>query len=191
MSHNKLNNPALILIDIQTGFLDTGYWGGDRNNPNAEQKAGELLEIWRTKNLPIFHVQHCSSNPDSILNEKHRGNEFQDVVKPLESEIIIKKNVNSAFIGTNLKELLDTAKITNLVIVGLTTDHCVSTTTRMAGNYGYSVYLISDAIATFNKKGINGEEFSAEIIHQTALASLNEEFAQVVTSDFIKNSEIV
>ncbi|WP_426485802.1 cysteine hydrolase family protein [Flavobacterium sp. 2] len=186
MSDTKLDNPALILIDIQKGFHDIAYWGGDRNNIDAEQKASELLEIWRSKKLPIFHVQHCSSNPNSILNETNSGNEFQDVVKPLESETIIKKNVNSAFIGTNLKELLDDAKITNLVIVGLTTDHCVSTTTRMAGNFGYSVHLISDATATFNKKGINGEAFSSEIIHQTALASLNEEFAQVVTSDFIK-----
>ncbi|MFH7011128.1 cysteine hydrolase family protein [Flavobacterium sp. FlaQc-52] len=186
MSSTKLNNPALILIDIQKGFDDITYWGGDRNNVTAEQKAGELLGIWRAKNLPIFHVQHCSSNPNSILNETSPGNEFQDVVKPLEGETVIKKNVNSAFIGTNLKELLDAAKIENLVIVGLTTDHCVSTTTRMAGNFGYSVYLVSDATATFNKKGINGEDFSAEIIHQTALASLNEEFAQVITSAFIK-----
>ncbi|KAF2334954.1 cysteine hydrolase family protein [Flavobacterium daemonense] len=182
----KLNNPALILIDIQKGFHDLAYWGGDRNNVDAEQKAGELLELWRSKKLPIFHVQHCSSNPNSILNEKNPGNEFQDVVKPLEAETIIKKNVNSAFIGTNLKELLDNAKIENLVILGLTTDHCVSTTTRMAGNFGYNVHLISDATATFNKKGINGEDFSAELIHQTALASLNEEFANVVTSEFIR-----
>jgi nicotinamidase-related amidase len=184
--NTKLNNPALILIDIQKGFHDVAYWGGDRNNVTAEEKAGELLEIWRSKKLPIFHVQHCSSNPNSILNETNSGNEFQDIVKPLESEIVIKKNVNSAFIGTNLKELLDNDKITNLVIVGLTTDHCVSTTTRMAGNFDYTVYLVSDATATFNKKGLNREEFSAELIHQTALASLNEEFAQVVTSEFIK-----
>ncbi len=118
MNTTKLDNPALILIDIQKGFLDTSYWGGDRNNTNAEEKAGELLKIWRSKNLPIFHVQHCSSNPNSILNETHAGNNFQDVVKPLYGEIIIKKNVNSAFIGTNLKELLDNAKITNLIILG-------------------------------------------------------------------------
>ncbi|WP_369012761.1 cysteine hydrolase family protein [Flavobacterium anhuiense] len=186
MNTKKLDNPALILIDIQKGFHDIAYWGGDRNNVTAEEKAGELLEIWRNKKLPIFHIQHCSSNPNSILNETNPGNEFQDVVKPLEGEIIIKKNVNSAFIGTNLKELIDNAEITNLVIVGLTTDHCVSTTTRMAGNFGYNVYLVSDATATFNKKGLNEEEFSAELIHQTALASLNEEFAQVVDSEFIK-----
>ena len=188
MALSKTNNPALILIDIQKGFDNIDYWGGQRNNVNAEENAAEILNLWRQNNLPVFHIQHCSSNPNSILNETNSGNEFQDVVKPLEGETVIKKNVNSAFIGTNLKELIDNAKITNIVIVGLTTDHCVSTTTRMAGNFDYTVYLVSDATATFNKKGLNGEDFSAELIHQTALASLNEEFAQVVTSEFIKEN---
>ena len=85
--------------------------------------------------------------------------------------------------GTNLKEQLDNSEITKLVIVGLTTDHCVSTTTRMAGNFGFDTYLVSDATATFNKKGIDGQNYSAELIHETALASLNEEFATVVTTD--------
>ena len=182
------DNPALILIDIQKGFDDIGYWGGQRNNPNAEKNAALLLKLWRERNLPIFHVKHCSTNPQSVLRESVAGNEFKDEVKPIGLEPIIKKNVNSAFIGTNLKELLDDAKITNLVIVGLTTDHCVSTTTRMAGNLGHETYLVSDATATFNKKGIDGQNYSAELIHETALASLNEEFATIVTTDFIKQN---
>jgi len=188
MSISKIDNPALVLIDIQKGFDDINYWGGQRNNPNAEKKAGELLEIWRENNLPIFHIQHCSSNPASLLHATKPGNEFMDVVKPMEGETIIKKNVNSAFIGTNLKEQLDNANISKLVIVGLTTDHCVSTSTRMAGNLGYDTFLVSDATATFNKKGLEGQNYPAELIHETALASLNEEFATVVTTDFIKQS---
>lgn len=77
-------------------------------------------------------------------------------MKPIDGEIIIKKNVNSAFIGTDLKERLDNEKITKLVIVGLTTDHCVSTTTRMAGNYGFDTFIVSDPTAAFNKKGREG-----------------------------------
>ena len=188
MKISKLDNPALILIDIQKGFDNIEYWGGERNNLNAEQNAAELLEIWRSNKLPIFHIQHCSSNPNSLLHETNAGNAFKDIVKPNPGETIIQKNVNSAFIGTDLKEQLDESKIDTLVIIGLTTDHCVSTTTRMAGNFGYNTFLISDATATFNKTGLNGQQFSAETIHETALASLNEEFAQVVTTDFIKQN---
>lgn len=188
MKLSKIDKPALILVDIQKGFDDIAYWGGQRNNPDAEKKASELLKLWRENNLPIFHVKHCSSIPTSLLNENNKGNEFQEVVKPMDGEPVIKKNVNSAFIGTTLKEQLDKAKIHKLVIVGLTTDHCVSTTTRMAGNLGYETFLVSDATATFNKKGIDGQNFSAELIHETALASLNNEFASVVTTDLIKQN---
>jgi hypothetical protein len=59
----------------------------------------------------------------------------------------------------------------------------------MAGNFGYDTYLVSDATATFNKKGMTGQNYSAEIIHETALASLNGEFATVVTTEFIKKNQ--
>jgi len=188
MNISKTDRPALLLIDIQKGFDDINYWGGQRNNLNAEKNAGELLNIWRANKLPIFHIKHCSSNPASLLHETKEGNEFMGIVMPIEGETIIKKNVNSAFIGTNLKEQLDNASISKLVIVGLTTDHCVSTSTRMAGNLGYDTFLVSDATATFNKKGLEGQNYPAELIHETALASLNEEFATVVTTDFIKQN---
>lgn len=181
---------ALILIDIQKGFDNIEYWGGERNNLNAEENASQILNLWRENKLPVFHVQHCSSNPNSLLNENNAGNEFKELVKPIDGEVIIKKNVNSAFIGTDLKEQLDNANIKTLVILGLTTDHCVSTTTRMAGNFGYETFVVSDATATFNKKGLDGENFSADLIHKTALASLNEEFATVITTDFLKQNMI-
>ncbi len=107
---------------------------------------------------------------------------------PLNNEPVIKKNVNSAFIGTDLREQLDNAKITKLVIVSLATDHCVSTTTRMAGNFGFDTFIVSDATATFNKKGLEGQNYSAELIHEFALASLNDEFAAVVTTNFLKQN---
>lgn len=188
MSLSKKDNPALLLVDIQKGFDDIAYWGGQRNNLNAESKAAELLRLWRKNQLPLFHVKHCSTNLVSPLHETNAGNEFKEITKPMEGEPVIKKNVNSAFIGTDLKERLDKAGISKLVIVGLTTDHCISTTTRMAGNLGYETFLVSDATATFNKKGVDGQNFSAELIHETALASLNHEFATVVTTEFIKRS---
>jgi nicotinamidase-related amidase len=181
MGFSLSDRPALLLIDIQKGFSDIAYWGGGRNNPDAEANASELLKLWRRNRLPLYHIKHCSTNPASPLRPTHPGNEFMDLVTPMPGEAVIGKNVNSAFIGTDLKEQLDRAQIKKLVIVGLTTDHCISTTTRMAGNLGYETYLVADATATFNKKGFDGKIYDAELLHQTALASLNEEFAQVVT----------
>jgi len=176
-----MNRPALLLIDIQKGFYDIDYWGGHRNNPDAETKAGELLAFWRKKEWPVFHVKHNSTNPQSRLAKGKPGNEIQDVVKPIAGEVVVEKSVNSAFIGTDLQSKLEERGIRSLVIAGLTTDHCVSTTTRMAGNLGFETFLVADACATFDKVGVNGEKFKAELIHDTALASLHEEFAQVVT----------
>jgi nicotinamidase-related amidase len=176
------SQPALLLIDIQKGFDNIEYWGGQRNNPDAELRANELLSVWRAIDLPVFHIQHCSTIITSLLHPSNKGNAFKDMVKPKGKEVVIQKNVNSAFIGTDLKQQLDHLKVTTLVIVGLTTDHCISTSTRMAGNFGYNTFLISDATATFNKKGLNGQNYSAELMHETALASLNGEFANIVTT---------
>jgi hypothetical protein len=53
----------------------------------------------------------------------------------------------------------------------------------MAGNYGYDTYIVSDATATFDKTGADGQKYTAEIIHDTALASLHKEFATVVKTN--------
>ena len=176
----KEQNTALIIIDVQKGFDDEKHWGGNRNNKDAETKIVQILDKWRELKFPIFHILHSSLELDSRLHESDPGFEMKDEIKPIDGEPIIVKNVNSAFIGTDLKERLDKQDIKKLVIVGLTTNHCVSTSTRMAGNFGFDVLLISDATATFDRIGINGELFDAETIHQTALASLNKEFAEVI-----------
>ena len=186
MNTAKSAGPALLLVDFQKGFDNIEYWGGHRNNPNAEENANELLELWRENGLPVFHIKHCSSNPASPLNETDAGNQFKDSLKPMSYEHVIKKNVHSAFIGTNLKELLHGLRITKLVMIGLTTDHCISTSARMAGNFGFDTFIVSDATATFNKKGLQGQIYPAELIHDTALASLNKEFATIVSTDFLK-----
>lgn len=176
----KGQNAALILIDFQKGFDQGAYLEKNRNNKDAEMKASIILNLWRELKLPVFHIIHSSKNPNSNFHESHSGFEIKDEVKPINAEPVIKKNVHSAFIGTDLKERLDKQGINSLVIIGMTSNHCVSTSTRMAGDYGFDTFLISDATATFDRTGINGEKFSAEIIHQTALANLNNDFAQVI-----------
>lgn len=181
------DKPALLLVDIQKGFEDIAYWGGHRNNPQAETNAQKLLIYWRENNLPVFHAKHNSTETHSPLRPGVVGNNILEMVKPLAEEPIFEKSVNSAFIGTNLEKSLEAQGIQKLVIVGLTTDHCVSTTTRMAANLGFETYIIADATATFDKIGAKGESYSAELLHDTALASLHQEFAtQLDTEELLR-----
>ncbi|HYC86737.1 MAG TPA: cysteine hydrolase family protein [Chryseosolibacter sp.] len=177
-----METPALILIDIQNGFDDLAYWG-NRNNPDAERNASRLLHHWRKSQLPVFHIRHDSSNKASRLAPGQAGNSIKAIVSPLNGEAVIAKNVNSAFIGTDLKERLDKQGIRTLVVAGLTTDHCVSITVRMAGNFGYTTLVASDATATFDRTGMQGEKFPASLVHNTALASLHGEFATVLSTE--------
>ncbi|MBP0014414.1 MAG: cysteine hydrolase [Roseofilum sp. SBFL] len=178
-------NKALLIIDVQKGF-DNPRWG-NRNNLNAESNIALLLSAWRRKHLPIIHIQHCSVEPDSPLRPDRSGNEFKDEVLPIDGEKQFTKTVNSAFIGTKLEQYLRERDINNLVIVGLTTDHCVSTSTRMAGNLGFNVILVSDATATFDRIGHDGVEYSAEDIHRIHLASLDREFCTVRSTEWVLN----
>ena len=174
--------PALLLIDIQKAFDNHAHWGGNRNNEQAETNAARLLAHWRAQGWPVLHVRHDSVLAGSILAAGAAGNEFKEEVTPAAGEPIFSKSVNSAFIGTGLQAHLVAEGIHSLVIAGLTTDHCVSTTTRMAGNLGFDTYLVADATATFDKTGFDGQLYPAELVHQTALASLHGEFATVLTT---------
>ncbi len=119
----------------------------------------------------------------SPSNPAHPGNAIKDALQPRAGEPLIQKNVNSAFIGTDLERQLREIGCNSLVIVGLTTPHCVSTTTRMAGNLGFETYLVSDATAAFDLTGHNGRKYSAQEIHDVTLATLNGEFATVVETN--------
>ena len=168
---------ALLLVDVQQG-MDDPKWG-TRNNPDAEKRIADLLAAWRATGRPVVHVQHLSLEPQSPLREDRPGHVFKAEALPIAGEPVFRKHVNSAFIGTELEAHLRANAIEELVVVGITTDHCVSTTTRMAGNLGFTVTLVGDATATFDRIGPDGTHYSADLMHRAALASLHGEFATV------------
>lgn len=180
--------PVLILIDWQVGFRDLDYWG-QRNNPAAENNAQSLLSFWRERGGRIIHVRHDSTTPGSSLFPGTDGHAFEAFTTPQAGEAVYGKNVNSAFIGTTLEADLRAVGYSKLVISGISTDHCVNTTTRMAGNLGFEVQLVADACFCFDRIHPDGHTLSAQMVHDIHLASLSGEFARIVsTDDIIKRS---
>ncbi|WCK53728.1 cysteine hydrolase family protein [Aneurinibacillus sp. Ricciae_BoGa-3] len=184
-SYGIPDRAALIIVDVQKGFDDPRW--GNRNNLQAETNISRILQVWRKTGRPVLHIQHLSKKLNHPLRPEASGSEFKECVEPLGNEPIFQKNVNSAFIGTNLEQYLREHGYNCVVIVGLTTDHCISTTARMAGNLGFKTYVISDATATFDRTGHDNKHYDAEDIHNISLASLHDMFATVVrTADLIE-----
>lgn len=174
---------ALVVIDMQKGFDDPSW--GARNNPDAESRVASLLQSWREASAPVIHVHHCSRSPVGCFRPGMPGNAPKIQAIPRDGEIVYRKWVNSAFIGTTLEADLRKRGIESLVLVGLTTNHCVSTTVRMAGNLGFHAFVVSDATATFDRAGANGRLRHAEDVHNAALDDLHMEFAEVVDTDTV------
>jgi nicotinamidase-related amidase len=175
---------ALIVVDVQRAF-DASVWGS-RNNPDCEANVGRLIEAWRAKGEPIVFVRHDSEEDGSPLSPGQPGNEFKDVVTG-EPDLLVAKQVNSAFYGSpDLHEWLRSSGIDDLVICGITTNHCCETTARMADNLGYGVRFVIDATHTFDMAGPDGQTVSADDLTRATAASLHGEFADVVrTSDVV------
>ncbi|MFT3914005.1 MAG: cysteine hydrolase family protein [Anaeromyxobacteraceae bacterium] len=169
---------VLLLVDLQRGFEEPAW--GRRCNPTMEAHAALLLEAWRGMRRPVVHARHMSTLAGSPLHPSRPGNAFMPATAPLPGEPVVEKRVNSCFIGTSLEADLRRMGCDTLVVVGLTTNHCVSTTARMAGNLGFDTFVVSDATATFDRRGPDGVVHPAEQIQAIALSDLHGEFATVI-----------
>ena len=182
MPDSPASAAALIVVDVQRAFDQWEAAGKRRNNPHAVARIVDLLNAFRERGAPIFHIRHQGTNPNSSFLLDGTGYPVKDEARELAGEPVIVKQVNSAFIGTDLEARLRAAGIKTLVICGATTNHGVETTTRMAGNLGFDARLVRDATWTFDRTGPDGDVHSAEDIHAMTLANLNGEFARIVST---------
>jgi nicotinamidase-related amidase len=173
---------ALIPIDMQQGFdLDPAR----SNNPAIEANGQRLLSAWRAAGLPLIHVRHDSIKPGSVFAPGQPGNALRPGFEPQGAEPLVTKSVNAAFIGTDLDLRLRRLGVDQVVLFGLVTDMCVSTTARVAANLGYRTVVVGDACACFALPDADGRLIAAEDIHRAHLATLRAEFAQVVDTDAV------
>ena len=174
---------ALLLIDVQVGVDVLSHWGGSngrRNNPDAEAKMSQLLAAWRNAKLQVAFTRHDSRESASPLKFSLPTGAQKPGFEPAAGEIVVEKDVNSGFIGTDLEIQLRRAKISRLAIVGFFTNFCVETTTRMAGNLGFDTYLIEDCCSTSNRIGPDGVDRDPELVHAMTVANLHGEFCTAI-----------
>jgi nicotinamidase-related amidase len=171
---------ALIVIDVQNGFDDPAF--GPRNNPACEDNVRRLLAHWRERGQLVVLVRHDSKYPGSPLEPGQPGNDLKPGIDG-PHDLFITKSTNSAFYGEpDLHGWLKSRGVTHVTICGITTDHCCSTTARMADNLGYSVDFVLDATHTHDRNSADGSVVSADEVARVNAASLDGEFARVITT---------
>ena len=172
---------ALLVVDVQQAFEDHEYWGR-RNNPACEANIAALVAEWREQGRPVVFVRHDSDEEGSPLRPGEPGNALRPELTG-EPDLLVTKQVNSAFYGEpDLDAWLRGRDIGAFAICGITTNHCVETTTRMGGNLGYDVLFVLDACHTFDREGPDGTLVTADELTRATAASLHGEFATVVST---------
>jgi nicotinamidase-related amidase len=172
---------ALLLIDLQKA-IDDPSWGVRNHNLDAEQNVARLLNAWRERHWPVIHIRHDSRFPGSSYRPGQSGNEFKPATAPLPGETVVSKSACSAFVGTDLEQMLHSTGCHTVAVCGVITNNSVEATVRNAGDLGFDVRLVEDACFTFGKKDWCGVWRSAAEVHAMSLANLDGEYCQVTTT---------
>lgn len=170
---------VLVMIDCQREYLDGGLCLPGVHEALAE--GALLLGLARQRGVPVIHIQH-SGNPGGLFDPEGPKHALCDQVTPQDGEAVVSKTLPNAFAGTGLEEVLKSSGRKHLIVAGLMTHMCVSSTARSALDHGFGCTVVAGACATRDlpdSLGGNGIIKAAEL-HRAALAALADRFAVIV-----------
>jgi nicotinamidase-related amidase len=173
---------GLILIDIQNDYFAGGnmeLFQMDR----AAENAKKLLALYRNAGLPLFHIQHISTQPAAaFFLPNTTGVEINESVFPRHDEIVIEKHFPNSFRDTGLLKNLKNSGVESAVICGAMSHMCIDATTRAAFDFGFDCIVIEDACTTRDLR-YKGEIIEAGKVHGAFMAALSARYAKVVSAD--------
>jgi nicotinamidase-related amidase len=169
---------ALVIIDMQRDFVEPGGFGAALGNDvslvrRAIAPTQRLLAAARAAGLLVIHTRE-GHRPDladlppskkargrfatgigdrgpmgRILVRGEAGHDIIPELAPLAGEPVIDKPGKGAFFATDLEAILRHRGIERLLVAGVTTEVCVSTTVREANDRGYDCLVLADCVASY------------------------------------------
>ena len=178
---------ALVLIDLQNDYFPGGTMELVGAEP-AVERAAALLEAFRQKGLPVFHVQHIATRDGAtFFRPGTPGVEIHKAVAPASDERVVTKHFPNGFRETTLLEDLRGAGAAKLTFAGMMTHLCIDTTVRAAADLGFACSLAQDGCATRGLQ-FGGRPVEADKVQLAYLAGLNGSFASVRTAQELCSS---
>ncbi len=171
---------ALVIVDIQRDYFPGGNMPLHEPEAAAE-KAGKVLEAFRSAGEPIVHVQHLSSAGAGFLEEGD-GAEIMEPVTPQEGEKVVAKRAPNSFLDTDLERHLRSLDVDEVVVTGMMTSMCVDATTRAGADLGFKMTLVPDACAAPDLE-FGGREVPAQDVHASFVAALGQFYATITPAD--------
>ncbi|MGF1887878.1 cysteine hydrolase [Photobacterium profundum] len=182
-------NTALVIIDMQRDFVEPGGFGEALGNDvslvrSAIEPCGKVLKAARDAGIMAIHTRegHRADLSDcppakltrggqTFIGEESpkgriliRGEEGHDIIPelyPIAGEPIIDKPGKGAFYQTDLHLILQNRNIKTLIVCGVTTEVCVTTTVREANDRGYECIIPEDCVGSYFPKF---QKYSLEMI---------------------------
>ena len=163
---------ALLVIDVQKALFSrsTPIYKAD----DLILTINALIEMWKRQEGLVVYIQHSNNK---MLIKDSDGWRLHPDLSIEEADIVVHKQHGNAFYGTNLKEILDSEEIENIVITGLVTHGCVRATSIGGHGLGYRVLLVEDGHSNYSKG-------AAKIIEKWNL-ELSKEQVELYSSDEI------
>jgi nicotinamidase-related amidase len=166
---------ALIIIDMQIGVFDGSVIPVVSEPEQLLSNVTLLLEKARNASIPVIFIQH-NGEMGHPLQQGTAGWPIHPDMNITNSDLVVQKNTPDSFYDTNLQDILDSNKISSVVIAGIQTEYCIDTTCKRAFSIGYDVTLVKDAHSTWD----TGHLTASQIIHHHN-SLLNEWFVTLKT----------
>lgn len=180
------SNCALVLIDYQNEYVDGAMPLGSAG-AKAIDNARLLLDKARQQNLPIFHITHHGAENGNVFDPLSANVEIVEQLQPQDGETVIAKQHPNAFYDTQLESLISAESKKQIIFAGFMSHMCVSSSARAAFDLGFDSFVCHDACATRDLPSTTRETIRADIMHNTAMAALQDRFAAMVTTDELVN----
>ncbi|CAI0736633.1 cysteine hydrolase family protein [Serratia ficaria] len=175
------NATALLVIDFQNE-----YFIGKMPIPDglkALKHTQRLVAFAHRHHMPVFFVRHLGPANGPLFAEGSQFAAFHPDLQPAAGDKVITKATPSSFVGTDLDRQLKQAGVRQLIVSGLMTHMCVSSTARDAVPLGYQVIIPADATATRSLATWDHQVVSHADLQRAALAGVADVFAEIMSTD--------